>query len=119
MRLALEQLINIHITGCPNSCAQHYIGDIGLLSTKVDLSEDDDDDGEEVEGFHIVVGGGWGHKAKIAREHYESITHDRAPVVIERMLRVYLDKRETDETFADFANRRELDQLKQLFAIDA
>jgi ferredoxin-nitrite reductase len=118
-RLALDQPINIHITGCPNSCAQHYIGDIGLLSTKVDLSEDDDDDGEEVEGFHIVVGGGWGEKAKIARELYESITHDRAPEVIERMLRVYLGKRATDETFADFANRHELDQLKQLFAIDA
>jgi ferredoxin-nitrite reductase len=28
-RLALDQPINIHLTGCPNSCAQHYVGDIG------------------------------------------------------------------------------------------
>src|SRR4030095_3445606 len=29
-RIGLDQPINIHVTGCPNSCAQHYIGDIGL-----------------------------------------------------------------------------------------
>src|SRR5467141_3001572 len=38
-RLALDQPINIHLTGCPNSCAQHYVGDIGLLATKVEKSE--------------------------------------------------------------------------------
>ncbi len=119
-RLDLDQPINIHITGCHHSCAQHYIGDIGLLSTKVDLSEDeDDDDGEEVEGFHIVVGGGWGEKAKIARELYEGITAEKAPEVIERMLTVYLERREPEESFADFANRHELDDLKQHFAIEA
>jgi len=117
-RLALDQPINIHITGCHHSCAQHYIGDIGLLSTKVDLGGDDDDDSEEVEGFHIVVGGGWGEKAAIGRELYDSIPADNAPEVIERMLTVYLEQREADETFADFANRHELDQLKQHFAIE-
>ena len=116
--VTLDQPINIHITGCPNSCAQHYIGDIGLLSTKVDLGDEDDDDSEEVEGFHIVVGGGWGEKAGIGRELYESITAERAPDVIERMLKVYLERRAPDETFADFANRHELDELRQHFAIE-
>lgn len=118
VRLDLDQPINIHITGCPNSCAQHYIGDIGLLSTKVDLGDEDDDDGEEVEGFHIVVGGGWGEKAAIGRELYESVTAERAPEVIERMLSVYLERRAPDETFSDFTNRHELDELKQHFAIE-
>ncbi len=117
-RLTLDQPINIHITGCHHSCAQHYIGDIGLLSTKVDLGGEDDEDGDEVEGFHIVVGGGWGEKAAIGRELYESITAECTPAVIERMLSVYLERREPDETFADFANRHELTDLKQLFAIE-
>ncbi len=117
-RLDLDQPINIHITGCPNSCAQHYIGDIGLLSTKVDLGDEDDDDSEEVEGFDIVVGGGWGEKATIGRELYEGITAERTPGVIERMLSVYLERRAAAETFADFANRHELDELKQYFAIE-
>jgi len=34
-RVDLDQPINIHLTGCPNSCAQHYMGDIGLLGAKV------------------------------------------------------------------------------------
>jgi len=33
-RVKLDQPINIHLTGCPNSCAQHYIGDIGLQGVK-------------------------------------------------------------------------------------
>lgn len=65
-----------------------------------------------------MVGGGWGEKAMIGRELYESITAERTPAVIERMLTVYLERRATDETFADFANRHELDELKQHFAIE-
>ena len=34
--------VNIHLTGCHHSCAQHYIGDIGLLACKVPVSEEDD-----------------------------------------------------------------------------
>ena len=29
-RVALDGPINIHLTGCHHSCAQHYVGDIGL-----------------------------------------------------------------------------------------
>ena len=48
--------MNIHLTGCHHSCAQHYIGDIGLLGAKVAV----DADGEEtVEGYHVYVGGGF------------------------------------------------------------
>ena len=48
-RVQLDGPLNIHLTGCPNSCAQHYIGDIGLVGTKVQVSED----GDQVEGYHI------------------------------------------------------------------
>ena len=47
-RLQLDQPINIHLTGCPNSCAQHYVGDIGLQGVKVNLN------GASVEGYNIV-----------------------------------------------------------------
>ena len=55
-RVQLNGPINIHLTGCPNSCAQHYIGDIGLLGVKVQVSEE----GDQVEGYHIHIGGGFG-----------------------------------------------------------
>ena len=61
-RLELDVPINIHVTGCPNSCAQHYIGDIGLLGTEVEAGDD------LVEGYHIFLGGGYGPDRDNGRE---------------------------------------------------
>jgi len=115
-RIDLDQPINIHITGCPNSCAQHYIGDIGLVATRVDLGDEAEDD---VEGFHVIIGGGWGNKAKIGREIYQDITRDRLAGVIERILRRYLEQRQPKESFSDFVNRYEIEELRQEFCIEA
>ena len=64
-QVALDTPINVHLTGCPNSCAQHYIGDIGLIACRVPVTPDGDD---TVEGFHVHIGGGFGADAAIARE---------------------------------------------------
>ena len=73
--MQLDGPINIHLTGCPNSCAQHYIGDIGLVGTKVQVSED----GDQVEGYHIHVGGGFGPDAVCGREFYHDVKAEDAP----------------------------------------
>ena len=65
-RVALDTPVNIHLTGCHHSCAQHFITEIGLLACKVEVSEDD----EAVEGYHILVGGGFGPDAALGREIY-------------------------------------------------
>jgi ferredoxin-nitrite reductase len=111
-RLALDQPINIHLTGCPHSCAQHYVGDIGLVGAKVDVDED-----TQVDGYHVVVGGGFGADATIGREIYVSVKASEAPVLVERMLKAYLSRRlGPDESFQAFANRHEVEALKTLFA---
>ena len=74
-RVALDGPVNIHLTGCHHSCAQHYIGDIGLLACKVQTSED----GDTVEGYHILVGGGFGPDAALAREIYRDVKAEDAP----------------------------------------
>jgi ferredoxin-nitrite reductase len=114
-RVALDQPLNIHLTGCPNSCAQHYVGDIGLVATKVDLGEDMD----EVEGYHLVVGGGSGSELKMAREIRRSIPADAVPAQIETILTAYLAHREAGESFHTFANRHEVAELQALFGIAA
>jgi ferredoxin-nitrite reductase len=91
-RLALDQPINIHLTGCPNSCAQHYVGDIGLLATKVEKSQD-----EEVEGYHIVVGGGSGAELKLGREVCQSVPAEEMPLRVEAILQSYLARRRPGE----------------------
>ena len=109
-RLELDVPINIHLTGCPNSCAQHYIGDIGLLGTKVAVDED------MVEGYHIFLGGGYGREQDIGREIYRGVNAEDAPATIERMLRGYLAARLSgNETFRDFTKRYSTEQLTELF----
>jgi ferredoxin-nitrite reductase len=111
--LALDTPVNVHLTGCHHSCAQHAIGDIGLLACKVEQGE------EEVEGYHILVGGGYGAEAKIGRELYRDVKADDAPMVVEGILRVYMAHRESaNENFAQFVARHEGDKLTQLLSIE-
>ncbi|HEY1545362.1 MAG TPA: NirA family protein [Xanthobacteraceae bacterium] len=115
-RVALDQPINIHLTGCHHSCAQHYVGDIGLLACKVPVS----DEGDTVEGYHMLVGGGFGPDAGLAREVYRDVKAEIAPAMVERMLRAYLKHRAgPGEMFFAFARRHEVAALKDLFDAEA
>ena len=110
-RVELDGPINIHLTGCHHSCAQHYIGDIGLLACRVSTSAE----GDTVEGYHILVGGGFGPEAALAREIYKDVKAEDAPRTIERMLKGYLAHRGDSETFLAFSKRHEIEQLKTMF----
>src|SRR5438552_647211 len=110
-RVVLDGPVNIHLTGCHHSCAQHYIGDIGLLACKVQTSED----GDAVEGYHIHVGGGFGPDAAIAPEIYHDVKAEDAPRIVERMLKAYLAHRASpQESFLAFTRRHEIDALRSL-----
>ena len=79
--------MNIHLTGCHHSCAQHYIGDIGLHR----LQGRDRDDGDTVEGYHVLVGGGFGPDAGLAREIFMDVRAEDAPATVERLLQSLSD----------------------------
>ena len=79
-KLELEQPINIHLTGCPNSCAQHYMGDIGCLGTKTKLS------GESLDAYHIFVGGGFGRNQAVGRQIFAGVLASDLAPTLERML---------------------------------
>ncbi len=112
-RVQVDGPVNIHLTGCPNSCAQHYIGDIGLLGVKIQINED----GDQVEGYHVHVGGGFGPDAMCGREIFRDVKAEEAPKAIERMLRAYMGNRvSADETFLAFTRRHEIDALKSMCA---
>ncbi|GBD47377.1 NirA family protein [Methylopila sp. Yamaguchi] len=111
--LAVDTPVNIHVTGCHNSCAQHYIGDIGLIGAKVPINDED-----TVEGFHLHVGGGFGSDATIGRELLRDVKGEDCPAVVEKMLRGYLAARSGAETFAAFTRRHEIDALKTIFELE-
>jgi ferredoxin-nitrite reductase len=105
--------VNIHLTGCHHSCAQHYISDIGLLACKVDEGE------EQVEGYYLYVGGGFGSAAGLGREIYRDVKAPDVPHKIERMLKGYLAHRAScEETFLAFSRRHDVDALKELFGAE-
>jgi ferredoxin-nitrite reductase len=110
-RVTLDTPVNIHLTGCHHSCAQHYIGDIGLLAARVPVSED----GDTIDGYHVLVGGGFGPDATLARDIYKDVKAEDAPRTVERILKGYLAHREGDETFLAFSKRHEAGALKAMF----
>jgi ferredoxin-nitrite reductase len=110
--LALDAPVNIHLTGCHHSCAQHYIGDIGLIATRVAAAPDSED---TVEGFHVHVGGGFGPDAAIARELVRDVRAEDCPALIETLLAAYLAHRAgPDESFLAFTRRHEIAALKAM-----
>jgi ferredoxin-nitrite reductase len=114
-RVALDTPVNIHLTGCHHSCAQHFVSEIGLLACKVQLNEDDD----PLEGYHILVGGGFGPSAALGRELYRDVVAEEAPRTVARILKAYLAHRASpDETFLTFSRRHEIDALKAMAELE-
>ena len=107
-RIELDQPVNIHVTGCPNSCAQHYMGDIGLLGTKV----------QGADGYHVFVGGGFGKNQAVGRQVFTGVSATEIPRTLEKMLRAYLKKRAGRETFQQFTTRHDLNTLQAFFSND-
>lgn len=110
-RLTLETPVNIHLTGCHHSCAQHYIGDLGLIGAKVPIN----DEGDTVPGYNLLVGGGYGVEGGMARDFQANIKAEEAPALVEAILRTWQAHRASpEESFVAFARRHEIAELKAL-----
>ena len=110
-RVTLDTPINIHLTGCHHSCAQHYISDIGMIGARVAVGDGDD----TMDGFHVFTGGGFGPSADVGQEVYHDVKAEDAPVVVEKLLKAYMANRTSpDETFLTFARRHDGDSLRKL-----
>jgi len=105
-RVELDVPINIHFTGCPNSCAQHYMGDIGLLGAKTS-------DGREA--YHVCIGGGFGKHQAVGRQVFQAVLVEELKPLVEKILLVYLKNRNAGESFQAFTARHDLNALQTLF----
>jgi ferredoxin-nitrite reductase len=95
-RIAVDQPINIHLTGCHHSCAQHYISDIGLLAAKVPVGED------MIEGYDLHVGGGAGANARIGRLVRRGAVFAQIGPMVLALLRHWIAERAEGQTFQSF-----------------
>jgi sulfite reductase (ferredoxin) len=108
-----EQHLKIHITGCPNSCGQHWIADLGIEGKKTKV------EGTMVDAYYFCVGGGLGKHQGTARPVGYRAPATEVPHAIERLLRAYLVERHDGENFRQFAGRRTDEELRQLLAGEA
>ncbi|GAB4300133.1 MAG: NirA family protein [Oscillatoriaceae cyanobacterium] len=92
-QLKLECPVNIHLTGCPKSCAQPSPAEITLLGTTMNYS------GENEENYHIYVG----------NNYLGDVTGAELPLQIGKLLAFYEQHRQTpEESFGEFADRKKL-----------
>ncbi|HWZ51050.1 MAG TPA: precorrin-3B synthase [Granulicella sp.] len=101
-----DQQIKLHVTGCTNSCGQHWIADIGLEGKKIKQ------DGQQVDAFYFCVGGAVGKYARTARPlGYRAAATD-VPDALTRLLRGYLASRTEGEDLRAYFARTDDETLR-------
>ena len=105
-----EQHLKLHVTGCPNSCGQHWIADIGIEGKKIKV------DGRQQDAYYFCVGGAVGLHQSLARPvGYRCLASD-VPDAIERLLRRYLDEKLPEENLRHYFARRSDEELRECLA---
>ncbi len=104
-----DQQIKLNVTGCPNSCGQHWVADIGIEGKKIKR------DGKMVDAYYFCVGGSVGLHQSIGRPVGYRCAATEVPDAMERLLRRYLAGRNPDENLRSyFARHSDADLRDQL-----
>jgi sulfite reductase (ferredoxin) len=105
-----EQQIKIHVTGCPNSCGQHWIADIGLDGKKAKV------DGRMVDAYYFSLGGAVGANQSLARRTGYRCPAAEVPDAIVRLLARFRASGRSGENVRAFLARHSEDELKAMLA---
>jgi sulfite reductase (ferredoxin) len=105
-----DQHLKLHVTGCPNSCGQHWIADIGIEGKKIKVHD------QLVDAYYFCVGGALGlHQGTARPVGYRCAATD-VPDALERLLGRYLNVREPGENLRQFFFRHSDTQLREFLA---
>jgi len=105
-----DQELRLHVTGCPNSCGQHWIADIGMEGKKVKH------DGKLTDAYYFCLGGAVGEHAGFGRPVGYRCPSTQVPESIERLLRQYLGSRSQQENLRAWFARHSNDELRAYLA---
>lgn len=105
-----EQHLKLHITGCPNSCGQHWIADLGLEGKKIKQ------DGKLIDAYYFCVGGAVGKHQAVARPVGYRCPARGVPDAIGRLLGNYQIMREQGENLRQFFARHSTEELRAILA---
>ncbi len=105
-----SEQIRLHITGCPNSCGQHWIADIGIEGKKIKQ------DGRLVDAYYFCIGGSVGQFASIARPVGYRCAATEVPDAIERLLVNFQSEHNNHEPLRAFLARKSNNQIREILA---
>jgi sulfite reductase (ferredoxin) len=105
-----DQHLKLHVTGCPNSCGQHWIADIGIEGKKLKVN------GQMLDAYYFCLGGAVGLHQSIARPVGYRCLATEVPEAIERLLRRYLAYGNTGENLRQFFSRHTDAELRDYLA---
>jgi len=105
----LVRKLSIKVSGCPNSCGQHWIADFGFYGNARKI------DGKEVPYYQMLLGGGFDDEG-IMRFGLavQSVPARLAPGAVARVLEHYIAHRETGETFRQYVTRYKVETFRAL-----
>ncbi|HTE47871.1 MAG TPA: nitrite/sulfite reductase [Gemmatimonadaceae bacterium] len=104
--------IKLHVTGCPNSCGQHWIADVGLQGVLINRG------GEQVEGYDVFVGGSLGADGVIARRVGHRIAASEAADALEQLFVTFERQREPHEPFSSWSKRTPDAEIRTALSVD-
>jgi len=105
-----DQPLKLHVTGCPNSCGQHWIADVGIEGKKIKA------DGTLADAYYFCVGGAVGSHQAFARPIGYRCAATEVPDAVERLLRTYLEQRFQGENLRQFFARHSDERLRAFLA---
>ncbi len=103
--------LRLNLDGCPNACAHHWIGDIGLQGTTL---RERGPEGERLRGYDLFLRGGLGRDAAIGRPVFRRVPSGDVEQVLERLLHAYFDRRREGERIQEFFTRHSDEELVAL-----
>ena len=101
--------VTIKISGCPNSCGQHHIANIGLHGVVKTIA------GKQIPAYQLHLGGRVGHGEARIGQTLEKLPARHVPRVVSALLRLFQAERSQGESFPDFASRISPERLRALF----
>ena len=105
-----DQQLKLHVAGCPNSCGQHWIADIGLEGKKIKLGD------QLVDAYYFCLGGAVGEHQNIARLSGYRCIAPEVPAAIERLLTSYIAQRHDSENLRAYFSRHSNTELRAQLA---
>lgn len=94
------ETVRIRFSGCPHSCGQHQIADIGFLGGKARV------DGRAVETVDVFLGGCAGPQPRLGEKVLEKLPCHELPSLVEALGTAFREGRENGESFGDYIRRR-------------